>query len=387
LRKRILGMLTWLLVCVFVISSLNRPVHAEPLPFNVQAKSAILMDYDTGTILYEKNPHEKLPVASLTKIMTILLALEAIDEGRLKLDDKVVISEYAASMGGSQVFLSPGEELTVDALLKAIVVASANDASVAIGEKIAGANEVFVQRMNDRARALGMKNTNFVNSTGLPAENGYSTAYDVAIMSRALLNHPLFFRWSTIWTDTLEECKNKTDLANTNRLVRFYDGADGIKTGSTNDAKYCISATAKRGNLRLLSIILGAPSTQVRFAEAGKLMDYGFANYESVPILKKGQVIQKDVYVNGGKESIVNGIASKDIAFLIKSGASREFDKTIEMDENIKAPLTAGEKIGTLTITQNGKVMESMDIVADREVKKANIFDYFVKIFNSWIRK
>ena len=218
--------LTWILTILLALSGVSA-AYAEQ-PFDIQSKSAILMDYETGTVLYEKDPHEKLQIASVTKIMTILLALEAIDEGKLKLDDTVTISEYASSMGGSQVFLHPGENLTVDALLKAIIVASANDASVAMAEKLAGAHETFVARMNDRARELGMSNTNFMNATGLPAENGYSTAYDVALMSRELLKHPLFFRWSTIWTDTLEESKNKTELANTNRLIRFYEGTDGI---------------------------------------------------------------------------------------------------------------------------------------------------------------
>ena len=377
--------LTWILTILLALSGVSA-AYAEQ-PFDIQSKSAILMDYETGTVLYEKDPHEKLQIASVTKIMTILLALEAIDEGKLKLDDTVTISEYASSMGGSQVFLHPGENLTVDALLKAIIVASANDASVAMAEKLAGAHETFVARMNDRARELGMSNTNFMNATGLPAENGYSTAYDVALMSRELLKHPLFFRWSTIWTDTLEESKNKTELANTNRLIRFYEGTDGIKTGSTQDAGYCLSATTKRGNMRLLSVVLSAPSTQVRFSEATKLMDYGFANYETVPILKKDQVIQGDIRVSGGKEEILNGIAPEAVGLLIKAGDCKEFEKEILLEEEIKAPIVKGQKVGTLNIKQGEKIFQTMDIVSDREIDKANIFDYFIKIFNNWVRK
>ncbi len=297
MRKNRRSCLSLILAILLVMSSVSSVLATQP-PFDLQAKSAILMDYETGTILYEKAPDEKLPIASLTKIMTILLVLEAIDDGKLSLEDKVQISEYASSMGGSQVFLHEGETISVDSLLKAVVVASGNDASVALAEKIAGTHEVFVSRMNDRAKELGMTNTRFANSTGLPADNHYSTAKDVSLMSRELLKHPLYFRWSTIWVDTLDESRNKTELANTNKLVRFYDGSDGIKTGSTQEAGYCLSATAKRGNMRLLSIVLNAPSTKVRFSESSKMMDYGFANYEMVSVLKKDQVVENQVPVS-----------------------------------------------------------------------------------------
>jgi D-alanyl-D-alanine carboxypeptidase (penicillin-binding protein 5/6) len=385
MRKNRYRWLTWILTILLVLSGVSA-AHADQ-PFDLQAKSAILMDYDTGTVLYEKNPHEKLPIASITKVMTILLALEAIDEGKLKLEDTVTISDYASSMGGSQVFLYSGETLSVDTIMKAIVVASANDASVAMAEKLAGAHEVFVARMNQRAKELGMTNTNFINATGLPADNHYSSANDVALMSRELLKHPLFFRWSKIWVETLEESRNKTELANTNRLIRFYEGSDGIKTGSTQEAGYCLSATAKRGSMRLLSVVLSAPTTKVRFAEATKLMDYGFANYETVPILKKDQVIQGDIAISGGKEELINGVAPQDIGFLIKAGDSKEFEKEILLEEKIRAPLTKGQKVGTLNIRQGDKLMQSTDIVSDREIKKANVFDYFTKIFNNWVRK
>jgi D-alanyl-D-alanine carboxypeptidase (penicillin-binding protein 5/6) len=386
MRKYTSTFITLIIIILLVLSSINVAFAMQP-PFDIQAKSAILMDYETGTILYEKNPQEKLPVASLAKIMTILLALEAIDEEKISLDETVQISEHASSMGGSQVFLHAGEILTVEALLKAIVVASGNDASVAIAEKIAGTHEAFVARMNERAKELGMMNTHFVNATGLPAEKHYSTAYDVALMSRELLNHPLFFRWSTIWVDTLEESRNKTELTNTNRLIRFYDGADGLKTGSTQEAGYCLSATAKRGNMRLLSIVLSAPSSKIRFSESSKMMDYGFANYEVVSVLKKDQVVKDNVYVSGGKEEIIDGVVSQNVSFLIKAGESRDFNQEVLLEEKIEAPLKKGDKIGTLTITQGDKVVQNLDIVSDRDVLRANVFDYFKKIFNSWIRK
>lgn len=387
MRKPTLKAVSCALLLLFFLPVFSGFAAAEGLPFEVQARSALLMDYDTGTILYEKSVHEKLPIASLTKIMTILLALEAVEAGRLKLEDKVVVSEYAASMGGSQVFLSPGEELTVDALLKAIVVASGNDASVAIAEKIAGTHEVFVSRMNERALSLGMKNTHYANTTGLPAEDAYSTAQDVALVSRELLRHPLFFRWSTIWTDTLEESKNKTSLANTNRLVRFYDGGDGIKTGSTQEAKYCLSATAKRGNMRLLSVVLAAPSTQIRFGEAQKLMDYGFANFESVPLIKAGQTVAKEVPVSRGRVDSIQGVAAEDVSFLNRIGSPKEYEKVTEVAEDLRAPIVQRQKIGTLKILQEGQVLREVDIVAKEAVEKAYIWDYFKKIFSGWHRK
>ncbi len=387
MRKSSRGFLVILLSIILLLTPFNTIAMAEELPFRVDSVSAILMDYDTGTILYSHNPDEKLPIASLNKIMTILLALEAIDEGKLSLDDEVTVSDYASSMGGSQVFLEAGETLSVDSLLKAIIVASGNDASVAIAEKIAGTHEVFVNMMNERAKELGMSNTNFVNATGLPAPGGYSTAKDVAIMSRELLRHNLFFKWSTIWVDNLEESKNNTSLANTNRLVRFYEGADGIKTGSTSEAKYCLSATAKRGNMRLVSVVLAAPTTKVRFGESSKLLDYGFANFELVPIVKKDQIIQEDIYVSKGKTESVNGIVANDISKLIKKGESKEFEKVINLNEEIKAPLKAGEKIGTLSISLDGQVLDTVDIVTDRDVGRANVLDYFKKLFRKWTRK
>ncbi|NLC43257.1 MAG: D-alanyl-D-alanine carboxypeptidase [Clostridiales bacterium] len=386
MRKFRNSCMSFLLAILLVMINITI-VHADQPPLDLQAKSAILMDYETGTVLYEKNPDEKLPIASLNKIMTILIVLEAIDDGKLSLDDKVQISEYASSMGGSQVFLHEGESISVDSLLKAVVVASGNDASVALAEKIAGSHEVFVSRMNDRAKELGMSNTRFANATGLPAENHYSTAKDVSLMSRELLNHPLFYRWSTIWVDTLDESRNKTELANTNRLIRFYDGTDGIKTGSTQEAGYCLSATAKRGNMRLLSIVLNAPSTKIRFGESSKMMDYGFANYEVVSILKKDQVVENQLPISGGKEELINGVVSENVSFLIKSGDSKEYEREIILDEKISAPLNMGDKIGTLNLKQDNKVIKSLDIVSDREVLKANVFDYFKKIFDDWVRK
>lgn len=372
------------ILCI-LISFVHSPnAFAQEAPFEVESPSALLMDFDSKTILYEKNPHEKLPIASITKIMTILLTMEGIEEGRIKLEEEVTVSEYASSMGGSQVFLDSGEKLPVSAILKAIIVASANDASVAIAEKISGTEETFVKKMNEKAKILGMKNTSFLDCTGLSDENNYSTAYDVSIMSRELLKYPLFFKWSTIWLDNLKESKNNTELTNTNRLVRFYDGCDGVKTGSTSKAKSCLSASAKRGNLRLISVVLAAPTSQVRFSEASKLLDFGFANYEALPLLRKGDQFKDKITVTGGKEEEITGFISDDFSMLQKKGEESDYSLINKIDEPIKAPIKKGEKIGSIVIQSRGKDIGSVSILADQDIKKANIYDYFLKILKDW---
>jgi len=288
-------------------------------------------------------------------------------------------------MGGSTVFLEAGETFPVSTILESVIVASANDGSVALAEKIYGSHELFVQKMNERAQQLGMKNTNFVNCTGLPAENHYSTAYDIALMSRELLKHQTFFKWSTIWMDYMRD--GKTMLVNTNRLVRFYEGCDGVKTGYTQEAGHCVSATAKRGNLRLIAVILGAPTSQVRFSEASKLLDYGFANYESVLVVKKGQIVQNEIPVTGGKTTKIMGLAADNLSLLIGKGEPKEFTKDVQISAPLKAPIEKGKKIGELTVKRDGKEVGKVDIVAGESVEVAGVFDYFNRIFNSWLKK
>jgi D-alanyl-D-alanine carboxypeptidase (penicillin-binding protein 5/6) len=382
--KRISNKVVAFLLCFFILLFFPLSILSQGLPFKIESPSALLMDYETGTILFEKNPHEKLPIASITKVMTTLLALEAIEDGRIGLDEEVTVSEYAASMGGSQVFLEGGEKLPVSAILKAVVVSSGNDASVAIAEKISGTEETFVSSMNERAKELGMKNTRFSDCTGLSDEGNYSTVYDISIMSRELLKHPIFFKWSTIWLDNLEEAKNNTELTNTNRLVRFYDGCDGIKTGSTSKAKYCLTATAKRGNLRLISIILAAPTSKTRFNEASKLMDYGFANYEAIPIIRKDTLVKEHIDIIGGKEMVLSGLASEDLSLLQKKGESEDYELVNIIEEPIKAPIKRGDVIGSVLVKKDGKELDSVDILADRDIEVANIYDYFVRIILNW---
>ncbi|NLJ41689.1 MAG: D-alanyl-D-alanine carboxypeptidase [Clostridiales bacterium] len=381
--RKIIGVSAFL-ICLSILTLSYVNTYAQETPFELESPSALLTDFDTGTILFEKNPNEKLPLASITKVMTTLLALEAIDNGRIKLEDEVHVSEYAASMGGSQVFLEAGEILPVSAILKAIIVSSGNDASVAIAEKIAGTVETFVVQMNDRAAELGMKNTAFADCTGLSDEGNYSTAYDISIMSRELLKHPLFFKWSTIWLDNLKEAKNNTELTNTNRLVRFYEGCDGIKTGSTQKAKYCLTASSKRGDLRLISVVLASPSSQIRFQETAKLMDFGYANYEAVPLINKDDLVERQVKVMGGKDRIISGLAGKNYTALSRKGRDEQYDTENIIDQPIKAPIKKGDKIGHILVKKDGVEIGTVAILADRDIDTASIFDYIKKVIREW---
>ncbi|SCY99035.1 D-alanyl-D-alanine carboxypeptidase family protein [Alkaliphilus peptidifermentans] len=364
---------------IFSISLIN--AHAE-MPFSINAKSAILIDQSTGKILYEKNIHEALPPASVTKIMTMLLAMEALDSNRITLDDKVVISEYASSMGGTQLYLEPGEIKTVEELMKGLVIRSANDAAVAIGEYIAGTEEMFVQKMNERAKELGMEDTNFVNSNGLPAEGHVTSAYDVAQMSRELLKHDGVKGWLTTWMDTVVVGKNQSEqqLVNTNRLIRFYDGATGVKTGYTNDAKHCLSASATRGNNSFIAVVLAAPSSQIRFDEASKLLDYGFANFNTVEIVKKSASVGK-IQVQKGKEVEIDGVALDDLKVLVNKGDEGKVKKEVIIPQYIQAPMEKGEKIGEVIVTIDGTEVNRVDIVTPEEIEKASILDILSRMF------
>lgn len=291
---------------------------APTVDLTPNAQSAVLMDADTGTVIAEKNKDTKLPPASITKIMTMLLIMEAIDKGNIKMDEKVRVSEYAASMGGSQIFLEPGEEMTVQEMLKGIAMASGNDASVAMAEKIAGSEENFVQMMNERAQQLGMKNTHFSNCNGLPVANHYTTANDIAVMSRELLKHEGITKFTGAYQDYLrKESPNPFWLVNTNKLVRFYSGADGLKTGYTSEAKFCLSATAKRDNLRVVAVVLGEPNTKTRNAEVTKLFDYAFAQYTNYPLFKSGDSLG-NFTINKGQVSTVPLVAKQNYSILMK---------------------------------------------------------------------
>lgn len=348
----------------------------------LNAKSAILMEESTGNILYESNPDERLPIASVTKVMTMLLIMEAVDSGKISLDDMVTVSENAMSYGGSTMFLETGEQLTVNDMLKGIAVASANDGCVAMAEHLAGSESAFVDMMNEKAKKLGMENTHFMNTNGLDEDDHYSSARDVAIMSRELMKHETIFNYTSIWMDTLRG--GKFQLANTNKLIRFYDGANGLKTGSTSKALCCLSAAAKRNDMQLIAVVLGAPTSAERFASAKSLLDYGFANYEVNTQITAGDEVQK-IAVEKGVDKEVDVVAGDSCSTLVKKGQEDNITKEIKIDETITAPIEAGQKIGTMTISRDGEVIADIDLNASSAVEKKGIGliikDFFATIF------
>ena len=348
----------------------------------LNAKSAILMEESTGNILYESNPDERLPIASVTKVMTMLLIMEAVDSGKISLDDMVTVSENAMSYGGSTMFLETGEQLTVNDMLKGIAVASANDGCVAMAEHLAGSESAFVDMMNERAKELGMENTHFMNTNGLDEDDHYSSARDVAIMSRELMKHETIFNYTSIWMDTLRG--GKFQLANTNKLIRFYDGANGLKTGSTSKALCCLSAAAKRNDMQLIAVVLGAPTSAERFASAKSLLDYGFANYAVNTQITAGDEVQK-IAVEKGVDKEVDVVAGDSCSTLVKKGQEDNITKEIKIDETITAPIEAGQKIGTMTISRDGEVIADIDLNALSAVEKKGIGliikDFFATIF------
>lgn len=342
------------------------------------SKSAILIDADTGTVIFEKKSHEKLPPASITKIMTMLLTMEAIDKGKLKLTDKVTASEYASSMGGSQIFLEPGEQMTVDELLKGVAMASGNDASVALAEKIAGTEKGFVKMMNDRAKQLGLNDTHFENCNGLPVENHYSSAHDIAMISRELLKYEGITKYTGSYQDYLrKETEKPFWLVNTNKLVRFYSGADGLKTGYTSEAKFCLAATAKRDGLRVIAVVLGEPNTKTRNSEVSAMFDYAFSQYAVQPIYKTGEIIGK-VKVKKGKTSNIELAASRTMSVLIKKGSEPgSITQKLELPDKLVAPVQEGQVIGKLVVYQDGKPITEFELKASTSIDKAGWWTLF----------
>ena len=344
------------------------------------AKSAILIDNATGKVLFEKNADEKLAPASMTKIGSMLLIMEAIDNGNLSLDDQVTISEEAANMGGSQVFLEAGEVYTVDALLKSVAVASGNDAVVALAEKIAGSQDEFVEMMNKRFKELGASNTNFVNAHGLDAEGHYSTARDMAIIAMELLKHEKILEYTSIYEEYLEKNDGtKTWLVNTNKLVRFYDGVDGLKTGYTTTAGYCLTATAKKDNFRLISVVMGEESTESRSSDTVKMLNYGFNTYKINTIKTKDEVLGK-VRMEQGKEDFVEIVLLEDATELLKNTQELETYKFNLKVNKIKAPVKPGDIVGSAEIIDaEGNIIDEVNVTVKKEIKKANLLDYLIR--------
>lgn len=355
-------------------------------PLSVSSKSAILMDVGSGQILYEKNAHDKLPPASVTKVMTMLLICEALDSGKITLDDSVQISENAASMGGSQIFLEAGEVQKVDTLLKGIAVASANDGCVAMAEYIGGSVESFVDMMNAKAKELNMKDTNFVNTNGLPVDNHYTSAHDIAIMSRELLKHDVISKYLTTWMDQVVVGKKQitVGLANTNKLIKHYQGATGVKTGFTQQAKYCLSASAKRGDTHLVAVTLGAETSPERFKDATSLLNFGFVNYESVKLCSKNDNIAT-LTLDKADEQKINLVAKEDLSVLIKKGGNKDFTRKIKVNENPTIPIKKGTNLGYVEIYQGKTLVGKVDLVNTKDIQKASYLKMLQRVIDEML--
>lgn len=354
---------------------------------NLKAKGSVLMDFSSGKVLMESNSHEKLPLASVTKVMSMLLVMEAVDSGKIALDTKVTISNHSYSMGGSQVWLEPGEIFTVDELLKAVAIHSANDATVALSEAVAGSEDLFVTMMNEKAKELGMNDTVFVDCSGLTDEGHYSSAYDVALMSRELmLKHPKILEYTSTWHATFRDNtpgKKPVSLDNTNKLIHFYKGMVGLKTGFTSKSGYCLSASAIKDNQQLISVVLGEPDSNTRFAETRKLLDYGFANFETTQVNSKGEEVQT-VEVKKGLKTSVNAIYKDDVKLLLKKGEKGKIERQVNIEPNLEAPVKAGQKIGEVTYVMSGAEVGKAELVASNDIQRASFIRLFFRMVMEW---
>lgn len=394
------------IICIFIIAiflfpticiasesiytwSNNAKPLTETIPTNATTSlslnvgSAVLIEQNSGQVLYNQNMHEKLKPASVTKVMTILLIMEAIDSGKLSYTDKISCSEKAAGMGGSQIWLDVREELTVDEMLKAICVVSANDCTVAMAEYLAGSEEAFVNQMNAKAKELGMNDTTFKNCHGIDEDGHVTSAYDIALMSRELLTkHPSITKYTTIYMDSLRD--GKSSLVNTNKLVRNYKGATGLKTGSTSVALYNLSASATRNDLSLIAVIMKAPTSPIRFAEAQKLLDYGFNNFEYKKLANKNDLI-KEISVDKGIENSVNAILENDSGVLIQKGQNKDIVQSVQLTDSINAPVYADQVLGNVTYSLNGNEIGKVNIVAEKSVGKNTAFNMIEHVFFNWL--
>ena len=354
---------------------------------NYNSRSAYVIDYDTEQVLFERNADAKYPIASMVKIMTLNIVFDEIEKGHLSFDEKTVISENASGMGGSQMFLDAGLEYSISDLIKGVTVVSANDASVALAEKICGSVDVFIDLMNKKASEFGMQNTRFVNVTGLPQEGQYSTARDVSKMMKNLLKHPKYYDFSTIYLENYTHPDGRTtELTNTNKLVRFYKGCDGGKTGFTSEAMFCLSATAKRDNTRVIATVLGAPSSKERNKEITDLFNYAFANFRTIRLLEKGKAIPTEINVKGAKSSKCEVTVDKDVFILAKKGEKPDFDVEIIIVDNLKAPISMGNKIGVVKlIDKNTKELkDQVNLVALNDIESKSYLDGLDEILQNW---
>ena len=373
--------------CLFVLYSIPTASAAleEGTPMTLTAPSAILLEAETGTVIFEKNADEQRPAASITKLMTLLLALEKLEQGSISLEDKITVSKAAAAQPGSQAFLDAGSTYPLKDLLKATIIASANDAAAALAEYFAGTEESFVSLMNAKAGEMGLANTHYVNCTGLPADGQYTCARDVAAISRAVTQYPIYFTYSSTWLDQLKHPSGRvTDLTNTNRLVRFYQDCDGLKTGSTSEAKYCLSATAKRNGMRLIAVVLGVPNSQTRFDEARAMMDYGFSSYGLTPVAQTGDWIGVQVPVTMGAKDAVDVALGEGLTLLLRSGQQNQLSFETNLTESVSAPVHAGDALGTVYVLLGGKRVAELPAVAAQDVRLPGMLEGFLRLFENW---
>lgn len=370
-------------LCFALIITSIIPVKVNALSKeSITAPAAVLMETSTGKIIFEKNPHEKRACASITKVMTLLLVFEAIDSGKLSLDDTITASEHASSMGGSDIWLEPGETMSANDMIKATVVASANDAAVALAEHLCGSEDSFVEKMNERAKQLKMNDTVFKNCNGLDEDGHITSAYDVAVMSRELMKHEKIFDYTSIWLDNLRG--GKTQIVNTNKLLKTYNGITGLKTGTTNDAGCCMAASATRGNVSLVSVVLGCKTGKERFSDSAALLDYGFANI-SVKELTLPDDMPKSIAVEQGMKSSVNLMCKVSSSIVLDKSKTPEITSKVEIPESLTAPVKKNQKIGTLTYLVDNKPAKIFDIVAMEDIKQTSFGSIFTVVFNSLI--
>ncbi len=380
MKTGLAALVTALLLLPGIAQADELPMKAEA-PITLTSPSAILCEASTGQVIFEKNADERRPVASVNKVMTILLTLEAVDEGRVSLEDQVTVSPRAASMGGSQAFLDAGERYKLSELLKTVIVASANDSAVALAEHLAGTEESFVRLMNTRAEELGLTNTHYANCTGLPAQEHYTTARDVAKLSAQLDLHPIYYRYSTIWMDEIKHRGGRvTSLTNTNRLIRFYPGCDGYKTGSTNEARYCVSATAKKEGMRLIAVVLGTPAGQTRFDEARAMLEYGFANVQLVTPIAQGQALDMTVPVRLGGRDEVSVLSGGTCSLLERRGEKNALSLEAALVEKVNAPVYVGDVLGEIRVKRGDEVVAVVPAVAAEDVQLPGMVDALIRI-------
>ncbi|NMA89926.1 MAG: D-alanyl-D-alanine carboxypeptidase [Amphibacillus sp.] len=379
----------FLFLCLFMYLAQPSSLLAEESQPNLdlKGKSLILIEQDTGKVLYENNSDQPLPPASMTKMMTLLLVAESLEEGRVSINDTVIVSEHAASMGGSQIFLEPNEEMSVDDLLKAVAIASANDASVALAEYIYGSEQAFIQAMNDKVAELGLEQTHFQNTTGLPAEDHYSSAYDMAMIARELLKYEFITDYTSIYEDYLRKgTEDEFWLVNTNRLVKFYPGVDGLKTGFTQEAKYCLTATAKKDNMRLIAVVMGAESPKERNATISRLLDFGYAQFQLQQLYTTEQTIT-DMEIIKGEVNRIDVYPKENASILTKKGEDLSLIETkIEINDQIMAPIKKDEVVGSLEIYLNDQLIESVDLVAGSNVERANVWQLMADSFRRLVK-